>query len=149
MQSNEKSTETSGVVQVEVYYHTRRAAEFHPNLYAQATIFPNQESVSALSRLGLYEKAALIEVPAGIQPEHALEVAYKKTQNIHDSWTKNEGVTAITPTPRSSMLGDVFVIKGQPYTVACIGFDPLESFEKPAELKKTAERRNDNDGPSL
>lgn len=149
MQLNEKSNETSTSVQVSVFYHTRAAAEFHPNLYAQATLFPNQESVSALSSLGLYEKAALVTVPAGLQAEHALEVAYEKTQNIHDSWTKNEGVTAITQAPRSSMLGDVFVFKGQPYTVATFGFKPLDSFAEPVEVKKSLGRHRDDEGPGL
>ena len=149
MQSNEKSKETPQVVQVEVYYHTRDAAEFHPNLYAQATVFPNQESVSALAKLGLYEKAAVVVVPAGAQPEHALEIAYERTQNIHDSWTKNPEVTAITERPRSSMLGDVFVLKDQPFTVATFGFKPLDSFERPPEPKKINDRRLDDEGPSF
>lgn len=135
--------------EVEVYYHTRKAAELHTELYFQATVFPSQESVSNLAQLGLYEKAAVIKILAGVKPEDALEIAYKSTQNIHDSWTKNEGVTAITETPRSSMLGDVFVLKGQAYTVASFGFTALERFDPTPEVKKTVARKYDSEGPSF
>lgn len=137
---------------VEVYYHTRVAAEFHMALYTKVTMTPNQETVTNLTKLGLYEKAAVVEIPQGVDPMEALEIAYEKTQNIHDSWTKNTGVTAITETPRSSMMGDVFVISGKPFAVAAFGFTTLDSFDpSPEAPKKPARPRTnrDDEGPSF
>lgn len=149
MKSTEQVVEKAQIAEVEVYYHTRKAAEFHQDLYFKVTFSPNQETVEKLAKLGLYEKAAVIQTPAGMDPEDALEIAYKNTQNIHDSWTKNPGVTAITETPRSSMIGDVFVLKGQAYTVANFGFSILERFDPTPEVKKAVARKYDNEGPSF
>lgn len=137
---------------VEIFYHSRRAAEFHLNLIAQVATFPNQESASSLTKLGLYEKAAVVEVPSDLGADEALEIAYTKTQNIDDAWTKNEGVTAVTDFPRSSMTGDVFVIDGKPFTVAMFGFTAMDSFDPVAEAPQKPVRSHvelDDEGPSL
>lgn len=152
MNPQERAVGVSEPRKVEIFYHTRDAAEFHSNLYAQVSAFPGQESVTNLVKLGLYEKAAVVEVPDGLEATAALEVAYAKTQNIDDDWTKNEGVTAVTEFPRSSMTGDVFVIDGKPFTVAMFGFTALDSFAPAADVQKKAVRQRlerEDDGPSF
>jgi hypothetical protein len=143
--------ESSALQQVEivVYYHTRAAAEQQPNLYAQATVFPSQETVDSLAKLGFYEKAAVVLAPSDLEAISALEVAYEKTQNIRDSWTKNEGVTAFTEFSRSSMMGDVFVINDKAYTVAAFGFEALDRFSPEQATTKSRVRDHDSEGPSL
>jgi hypothetical protein len=133
---------TPGSNVIEVYYHTRDAIEFHQSLYAQLTISPNEATISEMTRLGLYERAAIVVVPEGAD-SHNLEIAFEKTQNIDDSWTKNETVIALTDRPRSSMMGDVMVVNGKPFVVSMIGFKPLNEFYPFAVIKQDIRKTAD------
>jgi len=137
----------SGSNVIEVFYHTRDLIEFHPNLYAQATISPNDAIIKQLTDKGLFERAAVVIFPEGAEATN-LEAAFETTQNIEDSWTDHKHVIAITDRPRSSMVGDVMVKDGKPFVVAMMGFKPLESFEPfpEPEAKKETVRAMDSDG---
>lgn len=94
---------------VEIFHHVRRSLALHPDLFSQVTKQPGQASVSNLDRLGLYEKYAVVWVREGTNDAEALDIAHERTQG-------------------ASMLGDVFVIDGRPFTVAMHGFNALDSF---------------------
>ncbi len=62
-----------------------------------------------------------------------LEVAYKGTQNLEQSWDNNEGVQR-TPNleieyTRSTMVGDIVERNGVYYAVAGCGFNELENIK--------------------
>lgn len=94
---------------VEIFHYARRSLSLHPELFSQVTKQPGQASVSNLARLGLYEKYAVVWVREGADDAEALDIAHARTQG-------------------ASMLGDVFVIDGRPFTVAMHGFKALDSF---------------------
>lgn len=133
---------------IEVFYHTRDLIDFHPDLYAQATLSPNDAIIKQLTNKGLYERAAVIVFPEGADATN-LEAAFESTQNIEDAWTDHKHVIAITDRPRSSMVGDVMIKDGKPFVVAMMGFKPLESFDPFPEAKKEVLRAMDVDGLDL
>ena len=75
----------------------------------------------------------------------AAEYAYRWTQNIMDSWSKNmpadgnDRVTVVEPLHvddkgnewghRSSAMGDYFEVENALYKCAAVGFEPAETIE--------------------
>ncbi len=75
--------------------------------------------------------AAVVYVRDDIEViEQALEYAFRMTNNIEDSWTKNPGVEAINPfEARSTSVRDFMEIDGTWYKVACAGFEVVDMDE--------------------
>ena len=87
---------------------------------------------------------ALVDAPEGSITEQ-LEYAYRWTQNIMDSWSKNmpqdgnANVEVVQPLHvdeqgnewghRSSAMGDYFEADGTLYKCAAVGFEPAEKIE--------------------
>lgn len=57
----------------------------------------------------------------------ALDEAYKLTQNIHDSWTKNASVQTDRERCRSTHIGDVLRVNGKLYVCALVGWEEVVS----------------------
>jgi len=87
---------------------------------------------------------ATVDTPCAVHTE-ACEYAYRWTQNIMDSWSKNmpadgnDLVTVVEPLHvdesgnewghRSSAMGDHFLVDGTLYKCAAVGFEPAEKIE--------------------
>ena len=87
---------------------------------------------------------ATVEAPHAVH-EEACEYAYRWTQNIMDSWSKNmpqdgnANVEVVQPLHvdeqgnewghRSSAMGDHFLVDGTLYKCAAVGFEPAEKIE--------------------
>ena len=81
---------------------------------------------------------ATVDTPCAVHTE-ACEYAYRWTQNIMDSWSKNmpadgnDRVTVEVPVEqyghRSSAMGDHFLVDGTLYKCAAVGFKPAEKIE--------------------
>lgn len=142
------AAENSGFDEIQVYYHTRDAV-MHSELFTKVSFSPDEQSINSLAKLGFYEKAATVKVPVGLEPSAALEIGYEKTQNVHRSWTLNEGVSVSTQFPRSSMMGDVFVLGGKAHMVATFGFKSMESFDANPTVLKERKHSLDSDGPTF
>lgn len=56
----------------------------------------------------------------------SLEEAFRLTNNIDHSWTKNKEVTAIEPKLRSSSVGDVFEKGDKIFMIASCGFNEIK-----------------------
>lgn len=90
---------------------------------------------------GKYDHVANVDVKEAVNSD-ALEVAYMMTQNIDDSWLKNDRVNPSSKVLeaggcKSSSVGDVFEIAGRFYAVAGCGFEEL-TLEKAREEKFAA-----------
>ena len=86
---------------------------------------------------------ATVETPCAVHTEEC-EYAYRWTQNIMDSWSKNmpgdgnENVTVVEPLHvddqgnewghRSSAMGDHFLVDGVLYKCAAVGFEAAETI---------------------
>lgn len=57
---------------------------------------------------------------------NSLDDAFRLTNHISDSWTKNEEVNAAVVEPRSTSVGDVMEKDGKQYIVAMSGFEEME-----------------------
>ena len=87
---------------------------------------------------------ATVDAPKG-SLEEACEYAYRWTQNIMDSWSKNmpadgnDRLTVVEPLHvddkgnewghRSSAMGDYFEVENALYKCAAVGFEPAETIE--------------------
>jgi len=87
---------------------------------------------------------ATVEAPHAVH-EEACEYAYRWTQNIMDSWSKNmpqdgnANVEVVQPLHvdeqgnewghRSSAMGDYFEADGTLYKCAAVGFEPAEKIK--------------------
>ncbi len=59
----------------------------------------------------------------------SLNDAFRITNSIEDSWTKNPEVLGVAPGGhRSTSVGDVFVMNGIPHVVSSMGFTELPAF---------------------
>jgi hypothetical protein len=75
-----------------------------------------------------HEKVADVEVESvGIR---ALDEAYKLTQNIEDSWTKNAAVETRRERCRSTHIGDVLRFDGKAFVCAPIGWEEVRSVDQ-------------------
>lgn len=89
-----------------------------------------------------FDRMCVVETPND-DLELALEYAYRWTNNIHGSWSrdldqynadKNENVTEIAPLVdgmghRSTMMGDRLLTEEGQFEVAFFGFDKIEVKE--------------------
>lgn len=93
------------------------------NAWRQVNHFANKLEIKHLD----YDTAAIVNLKEveGKSDEYYLEKAYHLTQNIEHSWTENVEVDVRTKRPRSSSVGDVFVIGVNQYVVASFGFEQL------------------------
>lgn len=60
----------------------------------------------------------------------ALDEAYKLTQNINDSWTKNAFVSTVLEGCRSTHIGDVLVMDMDAYVCAPVGWTKIEAADQ-------------------
>ena len=70
------------------------------------------------------------EVEAHSEGNRALDEAYKLTQNIEESWTKNAFVEAKGTRFRSTHIGDVLVIGEIPYVCSPMGWRMVMSADQ-------------------
>lgn len=78
-----------------------------------------QARTDGILRREEYDHVADVDAPT-------LEQAYTYTQNLDVPWTDNPRVHwSRSRCERSASVGDVFVLAGQPYEVAFLGFDPV------------------------
>lgn len=93
-----------------------------------------------------FDRMATVHAPC-TDVEEALEYAYRWTNNIHGSWSRennadwNELVTQILPLEdgmghRSTSVRDRMLVEGEWYEVACFGFEKLYSDDKLAKIGK-------------
>ena len=68
-----------------------------------------------------------------LEGKAALEYAYRSTNNIEDSWIKNENVEYLGEDPdgaRSSSVGDLLLLNGDLYEVKKYGFGLVKEKEE-------------------
>jgi len=76
--------------------------------------------VMVFHRVGAeFQQVCDVEVAAEMLSVDALEVAFASTNHIHDDWSNNDNVSNVVGTPRSSMVGDIFVIPSRGESWAC------------------------------
>ena len=89
-----------------------------------------------------FDRMATVHAP-GTDVMEALEYAYRYTNNIHGSWSRddiegnadwNENVTQIAPLVdgmghRSTSVRDRMLVEGEWYEVAPFGFEKIEAKE--------------------
>lgn len=91
-----------------------------------------------------FDRMATVHAPSTDVME-ALEYAYRWTNNINGSWSRdgnpdsNENVTDIAPLVdgmghRSTSVRDRMLVEGEWYEVACFGFDKLDNDDDLAEI---------------
>lgn len=68
---------------------------------------------------GEFHHVADVEVADNVLSVDALEVAFASTNHIHDDWSNNDNVSNVVGTPRSSMVGDIFVIPSRGESWLC------------------------------
>ena len=98
-----------------------------PKMKVYHAIAPQFQAEQALSQFpNGYKYVAEVE-------GEGLEAAYKLTQNVEWSWTKNPGVEAVRPSMhRSTSVGDVIVFERE-YVVTRDGFQPIPERDKVQE----------------
>jgi len=95
-------------------------------LHFTASAFGKVDAVKALLDAGYYKDAAEIENGFG------LEDAFRLTQNLDQSWLKNDGVHPVPALleqggARSTCVGDIMIDdKGVTWVVAMAGFTQLD-----------------------
>lgn len=85
---------------------------------------------------GELEVAATMEAFAD-NDEEALRIAFRMTNNIDCPWPENDGVTCLTPRPRSMSVGDVAVVGTRAYHCLPVGWERVPGLD--LEVDEAAE----------
>ena len=107
-------------------YHANRSITRDSLCFGLGQIF-TADDVRKNIKLGNYDKVAEVDT-------FDLDVAYRLTNHIHESWTENEGVTAIAEKVRSTSIGDILEVDGKRYVVDRVGF--AELTDEPLDVEE-------------